>query len=97
MLDQKTISQIKSIIFQFLNRKTDKVFLFGSRAIGNGRKFSDIDIGIKSSRPISSKTMFEIEEAFEESQIPYTVDVVDFSKVAERFKSVTNQKIIYLN
>ena len=48
MLDQKTISEIKRIVFQFLNRKTDKVFLFGSRAMGNGRKFSDIDIGINS-------------------------------------------------
>lgn len=97
MLDQKTINEIKRIVFQFLNRKTDKVFLFGSRAIGNGRKFSDIDIGIKSSRAISVKTMFEIEEAFEVSEIPYTIDVVDFSKVAERFKTIANQKIVYLN
>jgi len=97
MLDQKTINEIKSIVFQFLNRKSDKVFLFGSRAIGNGRKFSDIDIGIKSNRTISPMTMFEIEEAFEVSEIPYTIDVVDFSKVAERFKAVAKQKIIYLN
>ncbi len=97
MLDEVTIAEIKKIIFQFLNPKKDKVFIFGSRAIGNGRKFSDIDIGIKSSREIDLLLLSDLQEAFEESDIPYTVDVVDFSQVSDRFRELAKQKIINLN
>lgn len=97
MLDKVTVSKIKKIIFQFLDPQKDRVFIFGSRAIGNGRKFSDIDIGVKSNKQINSITLSDIEEAFEESNIPYTVDVVDFSQVSANFNEVAKQKIIYLN
>jgi len=39
----------------------------------------------------------EIESAFEESDIPYKIEVVDFSLVSERFKKIALQKIISLN
>lgn len=97
MLDEITISEIKKIIFQFLNPQKDKVFIFGSRAIGNGRKFSDIDIGIESHKKISEELVEDIQEKFEESDLPYTVDVVNFSQVSDRFRDVAKQKIIYLN
>ena len=97
MLDNITISEIKKIIFQFLNPQKDKVFVFGSRATGGSRKFSDVDIGVKSNKQIDLSLLSDIEEAFEESDIPYTVDVVDFSQVSDRFKEVSKQKIIYLN
>ena len=73
------------------------MFIFGSRATGGGRKFSDIDIGIKSKKQIDSLLLSDIKEAFEESNIPYTVDVVDFSHVSDRFRDISFQKIIYLN
>ncbi len=97
MLDEVTIAEIKKIIFQFLNPQESKVFIFGSRATGGGRKFSDIDIGIKSKKQIDSLLLSDIKEAFEESNIPYTVDVVDFSHVSDRFRDISFQKIIYLN
>ncbi len=97
MLDKATISEIKKIIFQFLDSKKDKAFIFGSRATGSGRKFSDIDIGVKSEKEIDILLLSDIEEAFEESNIPYTIDVVDFSQVSDRFNEVAKQKIIYLN
>jgi len=99
MLDAITISEIKKIIFQFLNPQKDRVFIFGSRAVGNGRKFSDIDIGIgiKSKKQIDLLLLSDIKEAFEESNIPYTVDIVDFSQTSDKFKDVSLQKIINLN
>lgn len=97
MLDKKTLSQIKKIIFQYLDYKKDKVFIFGSRAIGKSAKFSDIDIGIESKRKIPSHTLSEIKEEFEQSDIPYIVEVVDFSSVSTRFNKVAKQKIVSLN
>jgi predicted nucleotidyltransferase len=96
MLDGKTKAEIKKIVYSFLDPKECRVFIFGSRATGKTRKFSDIDIGIKSSKPIPWWKLSAIEEAFEESDLPYTVDVVDFNLVSEKFKQVAESKIIYL-
>ncbi|MEK7495825.1 MAG: nucleotidyltransferase domain-containing protein [Patescibacteria group bacterium] len=97
MLDAATVLEIKNILFKFLDPQKDKVFIFGSRAVGKARKFSDIDIGVKSERQISLSLLSDIEEAFEESNIPYTVDVVDFSAISKNFENVAIQKIIKLN
>lgn len=97
MLDSDTVEEIKKILFKYLDPKKDKAFIFGSRATGSTRKFSDIDIGIKSEKKIRSLTLSDIEEAFEESDIPYAVDIVDFSQVSDKFNEVAKQKIINLN
>lgn len=97
MLDQKTTSQIKKIIFNYLDRSKDKVFIFGSRAIGDNRKFSDIDLGIISKRKLPYMLISDLEEAFEESDLPYKVEVVDFSTVSKRFKELALKKIVSLN
>lgn len=97
MLNETTIFEIKKIIFKFLDPRKDKVFIFGSRATGNGRKFSDIDIGVKSEKKIESGLMSDIEEAFEESNIPYTIDIVDFSTISKTFENVAMKKIFKLN
>ncbi len=97
MINDITIFEIKKIIFKFLNPRKDKVFIFGSRATGRGKKFSDIDIGISSEGQINSLLLSNMKEAFEESNIPYTVDVVDFSTISKTFKSVALRKIIELN
>lgn len=97
MLDTATMAEIKNILFKFLDPQKDKAFIFGSRASGKPRKFSDIDIGVKSNKQINSITLSNIEEAFEESNIPYTVDVVDFSAISKNFENVAMQKIIKLN
>ncbi len=97
MLNQKILQEIRHIIFRFLNPREYKVFIFGSRALGSGRKFSDIDIGIEGDQPMPSHMLMNIEEAFEESNIPYTVEVVDFSTVSDDFKKLALQKIKKLN
>jgi len=84
---------IKEIIFKYLNPKEYRVFIFGSRATGKARKYSDYDIGILGKRPVPSVTKVLIEEALEESDLPFKVDIVDFTEVSERFKKVALSKI----
>lgn len=96
MLDKATKAEIKKIIYSFLDPKSCRVFVFGSQASDRARKFSDIDIGIKSSKTIPWWKLATIEEAFEESDLPYTVDVVDFNLVSEKFRKVAGKNLIYL-
>lgn len=90
------ISEIKSIISKYIPDPTVKVFIFGSRAIGTARTWSDIDIGVVHSNPLPSGAIGNIKEELEESTIPYMVDVVDFHWVSDSFKKVALQKTIPL-
>src|SRR3990167_8464108 len=97
MLDKKFTKEIKKIVFRYLDPRKDRVFIFGSRAIGDNRKFSDVDLGVESKRKIPSLLIEDLKEELEESDIPFTGDVVDFSSVTKRFKNVAKQKVIFLN
>ena len=90
---KKPEEEIKRIIYRFLNPKEYQVFVFGSRATGKAKKFSDFDIGILGKKSVPSIAKFLIEEALEESDLPYKVDIVDFSLVSNNFRKVALSKI----
>ncbi len=95
---RKYIPVIKAILDKFLKPGTYKAFIFGSRALGTHEKYSDIDLGLytNSGKPIPGHIREYIREALEESDIPYRVDVVDFTEVSEDFKQEALQRIIEL-
>lgn len=97
MIDRKSLKTLKSIVFRYLNSKEYKVFIFGSRAIGFNHKFSDVDIGIVGKKKIPHEKLYDIIEELEESDIPYLVDVVDFSTADKKFKDLALKKVMYLN
>ncbi len=90
------LSEIKSIISKYVPDRAAQVFIFGSRAIGTARTWSDIDIGILPTNPLPHGAIGNIKEELEESNIPYLVDVVDFSWVSDSFKKVALQKTLPL-
>lgn len=57
------------------------VYLFGSRARGNFREYSDIDIAIDAGDILSGIEHGQIERMIDLLNIPYKVDVVDFHSV----------------
>lgn len=59
--------------------------IFGSRARGTNRPFSDVDILINSGRIIPLATMGELRESFETSNLPFRVDLVDEHTVSREF------------
>ncbi len=89
----KAERKIKEIIFRFLDPKKYQVFIFGSRATNKAKKYSDYDIGIFGKKPIPWHILAEIEEMFEESDLPYKVDIVDFSLVSPDFKKIALSNI----
>ena len=97
MIATNDLKTIKSILFSRLKPDEVHAFIYGSWAVGNNRKFSDIDIGIESKKPISTEALGYIREAFEESDFPYIVEIVDFKNVSAQFQEVAKQKIIPLN
>ena len=80
----------KDILLQRLKDQPIKAYLFGSRAKGNARRNSDIDIALSSNLSDLLWVLSQIREDFEESSIPYHVDVVDLNS----FDDAIKQKIL---
>lgn len=87
----------KKIILKHLDCNKYKIFLFGSRACGNEKPYSDIDVGVLGKEKLNSIVKANIENELDESIVPYKVDIVDFSRVDEKFKSYALKKIIRWN
>jgi len=97
MLNKNTLYTIRKILWQHLDKTQDKAFIFGSWAIGDNRKFSDIDIGIESKKKLTLHLISRLKDAFEISDLPYMVDVIDFKQAEPQFVKLAKSKIIKLN
>ncbi|NVK42615.1 MAG: nucleotidyltransferase domain-containing protein [Oceanospirillaceae bacterium] len=62
------------------------VFVFGSRARGNARKSSDLDILLCAAGPIDFSQLAEASEQLAESDLPFSVDLLDQARISESFK-----------
>ena len=83
---QKSIRDLKSLIIEFFKEENVIVVLFGSRARGDYNRVSDIDIGILPENRLDRKKLVLLKEKIDDLNFPYTVDVVDLSKVSEAFR-----------
>jgi len=87
----------KQIVLKHIDSKKYQLFLFGSRAYGNEKFYSDIDIGILGKESVNTIVLADLEAELEESLVPLNADLVDFSKVSTDFKNQALQKIIKWN
>ncbi len=68
-----------------LQQKGAKVFCFGSRARGDNKPFSDLDIMVVSDQDLSS-IIGNITEQLIKSNFPYKVDLVEYRNYADSYK-----------
>lgn len=64
-----------------------KAILFGSRARGDARQWSDIDLAIESDNDLPPEILSALREAFEESNLLLNVDVVDLRDASAEIRS----------
>lgn len=82
----KSIQDLKSLVFETLKEENVTVVLFGSRAREDFNQVSDIDIGILPGKNFDRRKLNLLKDRIEDLNIPYTVDIVDLSRVSEDFK-----------
>ena len=73
-----------------------KVWVFGSRASWTTKDSPDIDLALEGSGKIDRKVRGALMDAFEDSDLPYTVDVVDMNQVSSKFRQLVESKKILL-
>lgn len=79
-LNTTIVNKIKQVFEQ--NSKIDKAFIFGSRAKGNYKDGSDIDIAIKGNN-LTFKDILTCTSKLEDLNIPYKIDLLDYHKIKE--------------
>lgn len=78
-LSEKSMGIISGIYEKYPSVR--EVVVYGSRAKGNFREGSDIDMTIKGTSDFSREDLLKINNAFYESELPYLVDISDYSKL----------------
>ena len=63
-----------------------KVWVFGSRATGRARRYSDLDLAIDAGRRLTLDETARLTEAFSDSDLPYRVDLVDWHDIDDRWR-----------
>ena len=72
------LNAILSVITKF--EKIEKVVLFGSRAKGNYKKGSDIDLALFSKK-LSFKELLKIKVDVNNLPLPYIIDILHFQQI----------------
>jgi type I restriction enzyme S subunit len=65
--------------------------VFGSRAKGKAKPYSDLDLALKGDENLSFALLVDVMEAFSESELPFKVDVLDWRAVAPGFQEVIDR------
>lgn len=65
-----------------------EVRAFGSRVKWTSKDYSDFDLAVIGSKRFKPKEMYRLTEAFEESDLPIRVDVVDWYAIPEGFRRI---------
>lgn len=73
-LTQRDMDTINRILIEY--PEVTEVHIFGSRAKGNSKPGSDIDLAIVNTG-VSERTIRHLKADFEDSSLPYRVDIVD--------------------
>jgi predicted nucleotidyltransferase len=74
---------VRSILSQFV--PGSRVVAFGSRATGNSKPFSDLDLVIYSRVPLAIEVLANLRMAFSESNLPFKVDLIESHELTPQF------------
>jgi predicted nucleotidyltransferase len=69
-----------------------EVRAFGSRVSGTAKKYSDLDLAVVCSGKLSNDPLSRLKEAFEESELPFRVDVLDWHATSPEFQKVIEKQ-----
>ena len=88
-LTPRQVEIVKSILAAHVPGR--EVRAFGSRVRGSAGKFSDLDIIIITAAPLDFGRLGRLRDAFSESDLPFRVDVLDWSTTNAEFKTLVEE------
>jgi len=84
-LEPEHLVEVQSILRAHLPVHT-QVWVFGSRATGKAHRGSDLDLAIDLGQPLPRETESALQFAFEDSNLPWKVNLVDMQRIQGIFR-----------
>ena len=88
-LDPRDMAEVIRILQQQVPEL--EVWVFGSRIKGTAKPYSDLDLALITTQPLSLERSGALKEAFDESNLPMRVDIVDWAATSEAFHRIIAQ------
>jgi len=82
---EKIINNLVYVLVEKL--QPERVLLFGSRAKGENKPYSDIDLAVELNQNIDFRLKRKIKELIEDISGMYSVDIVYLNECSENFKT----------
>lgn len=95
-LTKEQFKKLQQNLIEPLKQKKARVFIFGSRANGTFKKFSDIDLFYipAENNPITDSFTYQLLSSIEDSNFPFKIDLMNYDHIAVSYKpSVDRDKI----
>lgn len=89
------LAQVREILDRHLPSSA-KVSVFGSRAGGKPKPWSDLDLIVEADEPLDLATLAALAEAFDESPLPWKVDIVDKHALEPNFSALVSAQAFKL-
>ena len=84
------LETIKRILAEYAGNC--EVRAFGSRVNGSAKGYSDLDVALVAPNKIKLRTKMLLREAFEESDLPFRVDIIDYHAASDEFRAIIDAK-----
>jgi len=89
----RALDEVRRLIARRLSGMNVRVILFGSRARGDARPFSDIDVALDGGeKPVPRAALSLLREDLEESHVPFGIDVVDLFSAEPSLREVVRRE-----
>ncbi len=69
-----------------------EIRVMGSRAEGRGKPFSDLDLVVMGDQPLSLRARGELRDAFDESNLPFAIDIIEWASSSAAFRRVIAER-----
>ncbi|KFL89618.1 nucleotidyltransferase [Acetobacter malorum] len=93
-LSPKETLIVTTLLKEFVPDK--EVWVFGSRAKGTAKPYSDLDLAVIGEGPLPLLVRVGLEEAFSSSLLPWKVDVLDWATTDEVFRGLIQKDHIVI-
>jgi predicted nucleotidyltransferase len=94
-LSQAELAIVRDILRVHLPPATH-AWVFGSRATGTARRYSDLDLALEGETPLNPDVLANIAEALSQSDLPYKTDIIDLHAVDPAFRAIVERDMIAL-
>ena len=85
-VEEKYLAEIRRILKEHVS--DCEVRVFGSRTEGTARDFSDLDLVLVGNEKLNWRRTELLKDAFASSNIPMTVDVIDWHAISDEFREI---------